>query len=149
MNHIGIESTITIGGKNYKLSRFTRENWRAFLKFCRQVLPDPIEIASRNIDRLPTELANRLLDKAYEDSKVFLSIGSPGVLDVMNSLEGLAYLFWLLLREFQPDMTEEQAADLCFAYVQEHGQEALDSRIAEASGIMPDTDEPGQKKTNQ
>lgn len=127
--HLGREQTVTVGGKVYQLGRWDRSVWWDFLEWARSQLPDPLDGATKVIERLAeqqaaieAQLANTKLDKdersrlskkanllaqlcdrtlsaALDKRSTYLSVNSPEVQSLVKSMEGACYLFMLLLRK--------------------------------------------------
>lgn len=57
-------------------------------------------------------LSSYLADKALEKATSYLAAESPELQDLLNSHEGGAYLFWLLLEPTHPGVNEDDAYDV-------------------------------------
>jgi hypothetical protein len=131
--HIGRESEIHALGTTWRIGRWDRGIWRKFLDWARTQLPDPVEEALKVVDRLPEKVANALVQKALEEKTAFLSIGSPKVTALLQSMEGGIYLLYLLLQKNHPGITEDDAMEI----VMEYGVERLQERFDQAAGVAP------------
>lgn len=170
-NHIGSEEIMTALGRDWKLSRWDRKIWKAWIKWAKGEFPDPVagirnemlEHAYRdqvmkaeigreqnNIDKQAAqirinELSMRLAasaevqkqlskDAVLEAAKV-ISLGSPKAYELINSPEGAVYLLFLLMQKYQPEVTEDEAAEV---YIQV-GHEATQKTLDLAAGLAPIT----------
>jgi len=51
-DHVGREVTVSALGKQWTFARWTREIEDKYCDFARSILPDPIEVVSRNLDKI-------------------------------------------------------------------------------------------------
>lgn len=107
--HIGREQVLEIAGRKWKLSRWERRIWWELLQWARPQIPDPVETIAKHLDKLPDKLASYAVDKALAASRTFLSVNSPEVDSLLESLEGMVKVLHLLLLEHQPSITEDEA----------------------------------------
>ncbi len=129
----GRETTTEALGRTWKVSRWSLDRMDDFRDWAATQLPDPLEIAEKALLRhqrqawqigndksLPDEerafllAANqerqeRLARLAMEQATGYLSFLSPQVRTLLFDPRGSARLFLTLLREHQPEVTEEQA----------------------------------------
>lgn len=148
LNHLGVDEIVEIKGKTYKLGRFTMELWIKFTEFARKVLPNPLDLIRGKLEGFPPDIQEKLVREAYDRSYRHLSITSPEVTGVLNSYEGMTYLFVLRLQVYQPHITLEEGRQLFLAYLSEAGEGAAAESVVRATGVLPEDNEP-QKKTVQ
>lgn len=133
VTHIGKEKEIKALGKDWKLARWTREVWDQWLEWAKTRIPDPLERIRPSIEQWPERVQDLLVERAMEKATTVLTMGSPEVQGLMDSLEGLSYLFYLLLRKNHPDVTEDEA----LAIVLEVGETEAAAAAKVASGQVP------------
>lgn len=158
-NFIGLEQEITALGKTWKLARFTMGLMRPWLEWAKPQLRDPLARAHKHVEYLTArtiqiekehagpecaQLRDRLLkacndemehvvNKAREEDGAHLSLDAPHVKALFTSIDGLAYLFYLLLKPAHPEMTRELAAQI----VDDLGQDAAMQKVKTAEGVTP------------
>jgi len=133
MAHLGRETEVQALGRTWKLARFDRATWRQWMDWAKTQLPDPVEEALRIIDRLPEKVAGEIVRKALDEKAIHLGLGSPKVNGLLGSVEGAAYLAYLLLRKYQPEAGEEEGWQI----VLELGLKVMQEKFDQASGAVP------------
>ena len=133
MAHLGRETEVQALGRIWKLARFDRTIWRQWMDWAKTQLPDPVEEALKIIDRLPEKVAGEVVRKALDEKTSHLGLGSPKVNGLLGSVEGSAYLTYLLLRKHQPEAGEDEGMLIVF----ELGLQAMQEKFNQASGTMP------------
>lgn len=78
-------------------------------------------------------ITDTLTAKAQELAGCYLDFASPQFRSLLSSPPGLSYAMYLLLREQQPDVTEDKAYDLFLAL----GQETVAAIFAQVQGQTP------------
>jgi len=131
--HIGRETEIRALGSTWRLGRWDRGVWRRFLDWAKTQLPDPLEEALKVVDRLKEPAASNLVQRALAEKTTFLSIGSPRVAELLQSLEGGVYLLYLLLQKHHPGITEDDAMEIGMEY----GLQKLQEKLDQAAGTAP------------
>ncbi len=106
---LGREQEIVALGPTWRLARRERAVWGELLAWARERIPDPVDRIMKHIDKLPEALAARVVQETLVASQRFLSINSPEVGSILQSLEGSVRVLWLLLRDHQADATEDDA----------------------------------------
>lgn len=141
MRHIGKETSVTINGKQYRLSRFTRKVLRDFLEWADKQLGDPLDAIKDKLAGFPPNVQEYLVKDALERASLRRSINSPEVQALMATPEGIMKILSLLFQQHQPGLTDADVEDLYETLVEEMGQheaeEYLSNAIVEASGRMP------------
>jgi hypothetical protein len=156
--HVGRETTLDDGaGRRWRLSRLERRHWREFFAWADKVLPDPLDVAERQVERLarralavqqdqaldePTRAAllaandrqqRQITAQALDQSTSHLSLDSPQVRSLLGSVEGSTELLRLLLQEHQPGASADDAYALLNAVGLGKVHEVFDA----AAGAVP------------
>jgi hypothetical protein len=135
--YIGKETTVTIGGKKYTLSRLTRSVMREFAEWVHAHTPDPLAMAAQYINEFPEDLQKLLIQQAWNDTKGRMDVEGPEVRPAMNTIEGSTKLLQLLLQKHHPELTEDQVFDLAL----EHFDERVKERAKELRETKPELTE--------
>lgn len=136
MNHLGQETALSIGGRSFLLSRYTRRILRELLTWGVAKLPDPFN-ATRNLDDLPPHVQAVIAKDLTEWGRVKRSVYNPLLLDLWTSLEGRVFEFGLLLAKHHPGMTGDDVGELYGLAALEHGDDYLAERFLDCMGRMP------------
>lgn len=131
--HVGKESVISTGGRDWRVGRWTRDVWDTFLGWARKRLPDPLDVAERMMARLPEASHPIIVRECIALSTSYLSINSGPVQELLSSIEGTAYMLHLCLQEHQPGATEDDAWNILHSVANDIVREALDK----AGGKVP------------
>ena len=161
--HVGREQTVEALGRTWKVSRWTRNTWDEYTAWAASKLPDPLAVVEESLERMMAraeaahrrglserakdsppppafaisaqwkEMAERLLQTAFDQSTCYLAVNSPQMMSILNSPGGGVHMLWLLLREHQPGVTEDEAHDLHTAL----SGEAMGELFAVAQGRVP------------
>lgn len=115
-NHVGREQTITVGEKTYRLSRLRRSEWRQFHEWCEPLLPNLLDVVAGSIEKYPANVQLVMASRAVELANEPLERRTNGLIDTPS---GWAKLVHLLLQEYQPGITEDEAWDVAAAIKQE------------------------------
>lgn len=67
-DHIGVEIEKEALGQKWRFSRWTREVWRALASWAKDVLPDPYEALSKNLDKIALKDAEILRQLQIADN---------------------------------------------------------------------------------
>lgn len=128
----GRDGEVIVNGKTWKTGRMTLNVIDAFLDWCRPLLPDPLTIATNDVLRLERAVRDvqasdapdadkaavvatlrrqqeQVTELAFDRATAYLSWTAPEVQGVLRSPRGAARMLYLLLREHQPDVTEDDA----------------------------------------
>lgn len=136
MEHVGREQTEQALGERWTFGRWDRAVWADFFAYARTVLPNPVEVAAKSIDKLPQPAAEFLVRCALDKACSYLSVGSPEVQSFLSSIEGGSYLAYLLLRKHHPTLSEDDAFNVFMAMSQVPAQsKAHPNRMAEIFGL--------------
>src|SRR4051794_28355490 len=108
-DHVGRPQTVEALGRTFTLARWTRAVWGEFLDWARNKLPDPRKAAVEFlevVDKKDAALRDTIVREALAESLEYLSVNSPRVARLLDSLEGTTRLVYLLLKPAHPDATE-------------------------------------------
>lgn len=86
--------------------------------------------------------ADNMVKEAYRQAGRYLSAESPELSELINSIEGGAYLFYLLLKPKHPDVTEDDAYDVYWDLERnagEDGRKTVQDIIQTCNGTAPET----------
>lgn len=127
----GQETTTEALGQIWRFPRFGSQIWRPFLQWCATVLPDPIKVATEKVTELAREqmrirndstlsqeerelqifvndrMQGAITRIAMEEALSYLSPRSARVGSLMDSPEGKANLWRVLLMTAHPTIDEE------------------------------------------
>lgn len=134
--HVGVEQEFTALGKSWRIARWDRAAWRKILAWVATVLPDPRKAAAEFMAMLPPDSEQQkreLVAQALDEYQEHLSPTSPRVQAVLDSLDGGIKVLEILLKQYQPDVTEDVAYDLLMAY----GLEPMTELLKGAAGVAP------------
>ena len=133
--HIGREQVFEALGKSWRLSRWERRVWWELLDWARSKIPDPVETINKHLEKMPEKAVKHAVEAALNASRTFLSITSPEVQAMLQSMEGMVKTMYLLLLEHQKDVTEDEA----YAIVMGFGAEEIQRRFGVALGRSTDS----------
>ena len=117
------EIALTIGGQEYKLSKFTVALYQEFLGWAKAVLPDPWEGIADRLKGLPDNLAKYLIDKTEERAAKRGTLADPDTESLAQTPAGLRKILSLLFRKHQPHMTEDQISEVIERGIVEKGED--------------------------
>lgn len=138
MNYIGKETLVEIGGKKYKLSRFTRGIVRQFMDWADKELGNPLLEIKDVIQDFPPNVQEIMVKDAMNRKAQRRSFHSPDVQALLSSPEGVMKLLSFLFQQHQPELSDDDVAGLYDLSIAEHGgEEYLSDKIAECAGKMP------------
>lgn len=137
-SHVGREAELTALGQSWRLARWERRTWDAFLDWARPRLPDPLEVARKALALFPQHLHEGIVRHAIDLSSRALASNSPQVQALLASAEGTAHVLWLLLRDNHPGVTEEQA----WLVMAGAGDDALAAAFRRCQGRTPEAAAP-------
>jgi len=130
MPFLGREQEIDVLGRRWKVGRWTMGVWRELLEWARPQIPNPLDAIAKHLNSFSLDAQKYAVDQALDASRSFLSIGSPEIQSVLNSLEGGVRLLWLLLKTHQQNATEDDAYQVAMAL----GRDRLAAILAAAMG---------------
>lgn len=104
--------SLTIDGRDYWLSPLRLTDWGLIEARLVAQRRDPLEVAARALDGLPPEAHRPLVEAALKAAAAPRAASLDEVLAFTASAEGLALVFWLSLRQRQPQIDQAQAAAL-------------------------------------
>jgi len=117
-------TTVTIGGKRYELTPPGKEELRLLDKFVIKHRRSVLQLAKDNLEGLSADLQQALLRDALqiEAARSPTSVTPVEYGAVLDTREGCAYLFWLMMKRTKPDLTLDE--------VEEMIQDATDDEFA-------------------
>lgn len=111
LHHIaGAESAITIAGRTFRAAPLTlgmRAEIEAHLVARRG---DVLDEALRRLETAPPRQQELLLDAAFRRLERRRTATAEEVAEFLGTFEGAAFVFWLLVRDRQPDVDSPDAA---------------------------------------
>src|SRR6266545_1297929 len=130
--HVAANATFSFKGKEYTL---TAPTIREVVELVRRLKDQELERAKGLLQGLPEKLQELTWNRALERvSKI--EIGTDEFAQASNTLEAVAYMFYLLVRKHHSEVTYEQALDMIsddFAAV----ADKLNSILAVSFGANP------------
>jgi hypothetical protein len=108
------------------------------MEWAATIIPDPLEVVKKHLKDFPPEQASRLVEIAGEKAVNYLQENSADVAALLQRVDGLGYLFYLLLRPHQPEVTLDEAFDV----VVDLGLEAAARLRERAEGRVPPAEGP-------
>ncbi len=153
----GRETTFTVLGQTWRVSRAEVDRWDEFLEWAGTVLPDPLEEAEKQIEKLagreydlrqrkdvPDDAKarqlhflqgqqDRLLRVAMDKACSYLALNSPEVNSLVRSPRGGAQLLYTLLREHQPGID----LDTCWHIMVNISADEFNRVLAVTTGKAP------------
>lgn len=131
--HVGREAEFTALGRGWRASRATRDAWDRFLGWAKPRIPDPLEVGKKALALFPEAQHAGIVRLAMEKAGEYLSIGSPEVMRCLGSMEGMAFMLYVLLRPNHPGITEDEAFDI----VMDLGAQKFKETLEAAGGKVP------------
>lgn len=117
---------LSIGGKLYKVAQFTPQQIAfKFVQWAKSVLPNPLDEIAPKLSLFPVEIQKEMVREAMARARIPLTVESPEVRALMNTVEGATKIASLRFQAAQPELTDEQCLDLLFQAGKEHGPDAL------------------------
>jgi hypothetical protein len=135
---IGREVTITVGEVKYTLSRFDRSILARFMHWANTKLPNPLDVIKDRIKDFPPDLQKVMVREAMDKATCLRSFESPEIQSLIQTVEGAAYLFYLLFQKHHPEVTEAHAEQIYQHCVEEHGEGWVEKQLSTAQGISPE-----------
>lgn len=131
--HVGRESSLPALGKTWRVGRWTRAIWDGFVEWAKPRIKDPLEVAQKHLDRFPPGLQSIMVQHALELSSGHLALNGGPVQGLLATLDGSAYLLYLLLKQHHPEMTE----DLAFEIAMDVDEKELKRVFDRSAGKVP------------
>jgi hypothetical protein len=144
---IGRETTIEIGGKKYKLSRFDRLILEQFLDWADKHLGHPLDQIKDKLKDFPPDIQRFMIQEAMSKMALRRSFNSPEVRALLVTPEGSMKLCCLLFQRYQPDLTDKDVEKLYEAACDEHGYGYMEKVITRSEGVMPIPDSDIERET--
>ncbi|AWM39780.1 hypothetical protein GobsT_18580 [Gemmata obscuriglobus] len=124
---------IEIGGKQYRLTPITAQDYALVAEEYRASRPDPVKQLLETANDLPEGLRDdfvkKHLDQAFEEKKRAGAINDAAFQGYLSTVEGGTKLFVRTLRKYQPGLTAKEAGDIFWEGVAEHGDGFLDGLV--------------------
>lgn len=73
--------------------------------------PTPLAVVAETVRGMPAEQAKYLLGLAYDDSIKVRRAAPHEIDEFLTTIHGLAFMFWLALRDAQPEITRDEVAE--------------------------------------
>ena len=128
---LGKETLITALGRTWTIGRWTISVWDRLLEWAKPRLPDPFQGLDKLVDKLPPDMAERIIKEAQAKAMLLVSINSPEILHVLDgTLEGRVRVLYELLRQHHPDITPNTV----FEILTEVGLEQMQDAIVRSQG---------------
>lgn len=149
MLEIGSTSTVKALGRTWTIGRLELRVIREFRDWIKTQIGDPFARVEKFFDRLPDAEKLRRIKEAEDECRQLesFSLSSDLAKRFMNAEEGAAFLFWQLLKPAHPDVTIEEAFQVCQAMGQQRQNEVLAKSAGEVRGNGAAPVVPGQKKS--
>lgn len=145
MEPIAKESTITLGGKEYRLAKATVNRLDEFVEWCKTKLPNPIKAAGECIASFPKEYQDLLVRVAVAEGSSPLTINSPRVQALAGTPEGMVRIFHILLKPNHPEVTLENLS----VWMQDADAEELQKAFAKVSATKAEVQQSPLEKASQ
>lgn len=133
-DHVGREAEVQALGQSWRLSRWERGTWEAFLSWCRPRLPDPLEVAKKALAVFPAHMHDAIVRHAIDQASFAATSNSPQVQALLGSAEGTAHVLALLLKKHHPEADD----DLAMLIAMEVGGDALKAAFETCAGRAPE-----------
>lgn len=131
----GVGGYHTLGGVQLHLTPLTPRDFAEARIFLRSITPDPMEGIVEQCNALhDSEVAKKLIDKAYEAREKWGSLSSTDGKMWANSPDGTAFFLYRQTRKHHPEITMEWLTAEC-RQVGLKAYEAIQEAIARISGL--------------
>jgi hypothetical protein len=129
MSKLPQETSVTIGGNTYRLSKFTIPLYQEFVAWAKAQLPDPWDGLHERIKGLSQEIQKYIIDKAEARAASRGTLNDPEVNALANSIPGVKKMLSLLFRKHHPNLSDEQIVDIIEAGIEEHGADFFTAKL--------------------
>lgn len=120
---------ITLGGTTYTMRTPGHQAIQAFEAFVLEHRMSPLDIAKTKLDGLSPEQQRALLrDALAQESSMPTAISESDFATALDTREGAALMFWLMIRENHPDVSKEQVEGIIEQATDDEFQRLLDER---------------------
>jgi hypothetical protein len=143
----GKDQTISISGKDYKISKIDLALLQDFAEWGKTVLADPYAeiMALKDVfGSLPLVIQRELIAKAEQRSATFGTVQDERLLQLMGTLEGGRQVLGLMLARCNPSLKKNELEELAFQGITEHLRD-LNTILTTAIGII----EPDESQTEK
>lgn len=128
------EQVVKIGGKQYKLSKFDINLADELQTWAKSVLPNPFDGLAARMKDMPPELQKDMYLKAEKKAEVRGTDADSEYVALTNSVKGVKKIMHLLFKKYQPELSEDEVAELVTSAVEEHGEDFFAKCFPEFSG---------------
>jgi len=138
---------VEFGGETLILDPLTLKDFGLIERHLLRRRKNPLEVVREAVKDLPPDLAEKLLERAYEDAKKESVIPASEVVEFLDSLEGVAFSYWIMFEKRYPG---KFSIDQCLDIMQGLSEEELEERKRardEASGLDVRGNSAGQTQT--
>lgn len=149
MRHLGTEVEITVGGKKYKLSRFSRKIVKQFIDWAQTVLPDPLTLVKDKLKDFPPNVQEIIVKDALANARMRRSVNNPEIQALMTTPEGGMKLLSLMFQAHHPNLTDAEVEAIYEQIGLEYGEGYLESKLVQAAGEMPVDDAEAERQVMQ
>jgi len=108
----GTPVQVAIDGRSYRLAPLRIRHLGEMERHLLAGRPDPLELVAKRLPELPEAAQRVLLERAYDQLRQGPRVSWQELRDWMQSPAGRIYQFWLAVREYEPELTLEQAEEL-------------------------------------
>ncbi len=106
------ESVVAIGGRSYRLAPLTVRDYGELEARLVSQRPDPVQRAADALSSFPPEQQETVLREALARADADSRVSADELHAYCRTRDGLSYVFWLMLRRSQPELTLEAAGRL-------------------------------------
>jgi hypothetical protein len=138
---------IKINGKPYKARSIRTGDYAAMESYIISTRPDPLDIASAAVARLPKSQHDAIWKVAMDRAISARTVTPDQAKDFENSFDGLAWTIWQCLKDNHPELDTIEAARDLLASVNEEDMAYLLQAIQLASGQAELGKSTGQAET--
>lgn len=129
----GVGQPITIDGVEYRTSSQITLGWRAEIEaYILSRRPSFMKTVADSLKDVPKEYHDKILAEAVRRQAMASTVFDEEVECFLNTLEGVAFFFWLAVRENHPEI--KSAADALAIVSKIELSDAAD-KLAEATGL--------------
>ena len=131
----GAPVKIKICGEDVLLDGMTIQDYGAVEQEMLKRRREPIAIVAPYLEQMPEAMAEKLLNRAYKDSKSANRVSAEELQEWIDSLEGVSFCFWLKLEQRYPNRFAQNVIWDWFAELDDEQLEQLKADRDAASGL--------------
>jgi len=128
------DHTIAVGGRTYRMSPLTLKDYGEIENRILAKRPDPLAAAIEKLQGLGRKQQEFLLGRAYDRAVSARYVTAEELDHWRRTREGFCYLFWLMLRKHQPEISLEEAGRL-LEQLTEDAEAELAARMEDCNGL--------------